>query len=84
LRFESPIPIGWEQQPILQIRSLQNKQITKFATLHHASCLLNQRVHADVEVDRVDKFLLGCKLDQFARLFGCHRQWFFADDMFSS
>ena len=83
LRFEPPVPVGGEEQPVLQIGTLQDEEITKLTALHHAARLLRQRIHADVEVDRVDKFLLRCQLHQLPRLCGGHRQRLFADHMFA-
>src|SRR5215213_4732633 len=84
LGVESPVPIGWEKQPILQIRTLQNEQIAQFSILHHATRLLYQWVHADIKVNHVDQILFPGKLNEFARLLGSRCQRLFTDHMFPS
>src|SRR5215212_11449977 len=84
LGIESPVPIGWEKQPVLQIRTLQNEQIAQFSILHHATRLLYQWVHADIKVNYVDQILFFRKLDKFTRLLGSHCQGLLTDHVFPS
>src|SRR5215212_3614596 len=84
LGIEAPVPIGWEKQPVLQIRSLQNEQIAQFSILHHATRLLYQWVHADIKVNHVDQILFFCKLDKFTRLLSSHCQGLLTDHVFAS
>jgi hypothetical protein len=79
--LEPPVPVALEEQPILEVAAGDEPDLAQAAVGDQRSCVLVQRVEADVEVRRVDETRLGGQGDQPCRLVGGHREWLLADDM---
>ena len=70
LRLEPPVPIGLEQEPILEVAPGDQPDIADLARGDELVGVLIERVVADVEVGGVHQPAPGGKLDQLARLGG--------------
>ena len=81
LGLEAPVPVGLEQQPVLEVASGDQPHVADLARGDDLVGVLVERVVADVEVRGVDQPGLGGEGDQLARLGRRHRQRLLADDV---
>ena len=81
LGLEPPVPVGLEQQPVLEVAPGDQPHVADLARGHDLVGVLVERVVADVEVRGVDQPGRGGQGDQLARLRRRHRQRLLADDV---
>src|SRR5256884_9104356 len=81
--FESPVPVGRKEQPVLMKFSMNEQRFADGAGFHQRACLLAERGIAQVMRNAADeaRFLLDAfKRLRFARI---HRKRFLAKNMLS-
>ena len=81
LGLEAPVPVGLEEEPILEVAAGHQADVADLATSHELVGVLVERVVADVEVHGVDEPAGFGRLDQLVRFDRGHAQGLFADDM---
>ena len=79
--LEPPVPVGLEQQPVLEVVAGDEPDVAEVAGGDELADVLVERVEADVEVDRVDEPARRGELDQLGGLGRGHRQRLLADDV---
>ena len=82
LGLEPPVPVGVEQQPVLEVAAGDEPDVAEPAVGDELADVLVERVEADVEVDRVDEAApRGQPRRARATLGRGHRQRLLADDV---
>ncbi len=66
VRLESPVPVGRQQQPVLQIAAVHVPDLAELTALDARARLLHERVEADVEVGAVHEPARVGELDELA------------------
>ena len=82
--LQSPIPIGLQIKPVLQVGTVERENFTQLPFLNHLSGMLDERIIAIVKVDRMNQTRSFGQLHKFTTLCTGHRQWFFTDHMLPS
>ena len=73
-RDEAPVPVGLEEQPVLEVVPAHQAHVAHAAVAHEVADMLVERVEADVEVHRVHATRSRGQVDQLARLVRGHGQ----------
>ncbi len=79
--LEPPVPVGVEEQPVLEVVAGHEADVAELAGGDHLADVLVERVEPDVEVHGVHEAALRRDLDKLRRLGGRHRQRLLADDV---
>ena len=64
VRLEPPVPVGVEEQPVLEVAAGHEPDVAEPAAGDELVDVLVERVEADVEVDRVDEAARGGRVDE--------------------
>ena len=79
VRIEAPVPVGVEEQPILEVVAGHEADIAKLAGRDQLPDVLVERIEPDVEVDGVDQPAGFGERYEDGRFGGGHRQRLLAD-----
>ena len=78
---DPPVPVGVEQEPVLEVATADETRRAEVAAGHHGPSLVEHGVEAHVEADRVDDAGRLGGADHGQTLVGGEGERFFADDV---
>ena len=79
--FQPPVPVGVEQQPVLEVVTRREADIAEIAGADRLPHVLVQRVEADVVADRSHQRQAPGQVNQSCSFAGGHGQRLLANDM---
>ncbi len=78
---QPPVPIGGQQQPVLQVRAVDGMDLAQFAPLYQCTGFMVDRIVPQVIVHCAGQVFGFCQLHQGSRFFRGHRERFFTNNM---